>query len=127
MTNDYLTGYLAVFHGIDVVQLVHQVNGRVSFMELIEGDHIEVVDDDELKIISVSDALNEEHNQNSWKCGKSLYQDSHVRVKLDVTQNKIINNAERHYKIHEVLTYLKDGVITQAEAEILLVNINLEG
>lgn len=127
MSNEYLTGHLTVHYGCDVVQLVHRVNGRFSFMDLVNGDHIEVEVDDKREIVSVSDVLNDiVDNKKSRNDGRSFYHDANARVKLDLTKNAAINNAERRYKIQEVLTSLKYGAITQQEAESLLVNLNTE-
>lgn len=128
MTDYYdVAGRLTVLYDIDVVRLIHLVNGRMSYMFLTEGDLIEIEEDGERKTISVTEILETTIcNQSDWKFGKSYFQDAYVKVRLSGEGNRVVNLLERSYKINEVLEYLKHGMLSQREATNLLLKFELE-
>lgn len=121
MQDEYLTGELTVFFGIDQVYLLHRVNGRLSEMELDEGDYIEVKDGDGYKLITVKDALNtivtkksDKHNQ--WDLYGSFYEGSKVRVKINHKTTNQIESRHKKYAIRKLFKAVEDGFITREDA-----------
>lgn len=118
MNEEYLIGRITVYFGIDIVSLVHKVHGRFSYMDLVEGDLIEVKNDDQYKAITIKDILNTiEHDSSQvWNHGSSIYEGAQVRVKLDPQGNKRAVLTEKSLKINKVMFALKQGLITHEEA-----------
>ncbi|WP_107950290.1 hypothetical protein [Lysinibacillus parviboronicapiens] len=118
MNEEYLIGRITVHFGIDIVSLVHKVNGRFSYMDLVEGDLIEVKEDDQYKAITIKDILNtiERDSSQVWNHGSSIYEGAQVRVKLDPQGNKRAALTEKSLKINKVMFALKQGLITHEEA-----------
>lgn len=98
MNEEYLIGRITVYFGVDIVSLVHKVHGRYSYMDLVEGDLIEVKEDDQYKTITIKDILNKivEHDSSQiWNHGSSIYEGAQVRVKLDPQGNKLAVLTEK--------------------------------
>lgn len=131
MNEEYLIGRITVHFGIDIVSLVHKVQGRFSYMDLVEGDHIEVKDVDQYQVISITEVLDTivEHDSDSnkvWNHGSSIYEGAQVRVKLDPQGNKRAVLTEKSLKINKVMTALKQGLITHEEATHAFLKLELE-
>ena len=128
MNEEYLIGRITVYFGIDVVSLVHKVHGRFSYMDLVEGDLIEVKNDDQYKAITIKDILNTiEHDSSQvWNHGSSIYEWAQVRVKLDPQGNKRAVLTEKSLKINKVMFALKQGLITHEEASQAFLQLELE-
>lgn len=131
LNEEYLIGRLTVHFGVDIVSLAHNVQGRVSFMDLVEGDQIEVKEGDYYRSISTKDVLDTLVDYNSlrnevWKCGSSFYEGSQVRVKLDPRGNKKNIFNRKKIIINKVMTALKQGHITHEEAAQAFLKLELE-
>lgn len=128
MNEEYLIGRITVYFGIDIVSLVHKVHGRFSYMDLVEGDLIEVKEDDQYKAITIKDILNTiEHDSSQvWNHGSSIYEGAQVRVKLDPQGNKRAVLTEKSLKINKVMFALKQGFITHEQATQAFLQLELE-
>lgn len=131
MNEEYIIGRITVHFGVDIVSLAHIVQGRVSYMDLVEGDHIEVKVGDCYKAISTTNVLdtlvdNKPCKNDKWKRGSSLYEGSEVRVKLDLQGNRQAVLTEKSLKINKVITALKQGLINYEEATQALLSFELE-
>lgn len=128
MNEEYLIGRITVYFGIDIVSLVHKVHGRFSYMDLVEGDLIEVKNDDQYKAITIKDILNKiEHDSSQvWNHGSSIYEGAQVRVKLDPQGNKRAVLTEKSLKINKVMFALKQGFITHEEATQAFLQLELK-
>ena len=128
MNEEYLIGRITVYFCVDIVSLVHKVHGRFSYMDLVEGDHIEVKDNDQYKAITIKDILNTiEHDSSQvWNHGSSIYEGAQVRVKLDPQGNKLAVLTEKSLKINKVMFALKQGLITHEEATQAFLQLELE-
>lgn len=129
INKDYLIGRITVHFGIDIVSFVHKVHGRFSYMDLVEGDHIEVKDGDQYKKITIKDALDTlvEHDSSQvWNRGSSIYEGAQVRVKLDPQGNKRAVLTEKGLKISKVMFALKQGLITHEQATQAFLQLELE-
>ncbi|MGE7954966.1 hypothetical protein [Lysinibacillus xylanilyticus] len=127
MNEEFLIGRITVHFGIDIVSLVHKVHGRFSYMDLVEGDHIEVKEDDQYKVITIKDILNtiERDSSQVWNHGSSIYKGAQVRVKLDPQGNKLAVLTEKSLKINKVMFALKQGLITHEEATQAFLQLEL--
>ena len=117
--------------GVDIVSLGHKVHGRVSYMDLVEGDQIEVKDGDQYQVISITDVLQTivEHDSDRykvWNRGSSIYEGAQVRVKLDPKGNKRAALTEKSLKINKVMYALKQGLITHEEATQAFLMLEIE-
>ena len=131
MNEEYIKGRLTVHFGVGIVSLAHKVRGRTSYMDLVEGDHIEVEEGDDYKTTSIKDVLNTivEHDtviNDVWKRGSSVFEGARVRVKPDIQGNKQAILTEKSLKINKVMTALKQGFINYEEATQALLSIELE-
>lgn len=128
MNEEYLIGRITVYFGIDIVSLVHKVHGRFSYMDLVEGDLIEVKNDDQYKAITIKDILIKiEHDSSQvWNHGSSIYEGAQVRVMLDPQGNKRAVLTEKSLKINKVMFALKQGLITHEEATKAFLQLELE-
>lgn len=129
MNEEYLIGHITVHFGVDIVSLAHEVHGRVSYMDLVEGDHIEVKDDDQYKVITIKDILDTlvEHDSSQvWNRGSSIYEGAQVRVQLDPQGNKRAVLTKKSLKINKVMTALKHGLITHEEATQAFLELELK-
>jgi len=128
MNEEYLIGRITVYFGVDIVSLVHKVHGRFSYMDLVEGDLIEVKNDDQYKAITIKDILNTiEHDSSQvWNHGSSIYEGAQVRVKLDPQGNKLAVLTEKSLKINKVMFALKQGFITHEEATQAFLQLELK-
>jgi len=128
MNEEYLIGRITVYFGVDIVSLVHKVHGRFSYMDLVEGDLIEVKNDNQYKAITIKDILNTiEHDSSQvWNHGSSIYEGAQVRVKLDPQGNKLAVLTEKSLKINKVMFALKQGLITHEEATQAFLQLELE-
>lgn len=129
MNEEYLFGRITVHFGIDIVSLMHKVHGRFSYMDLVEGDLIEVREDDQYKTITIKDILNKivEHDSSQvWNRGSSIYEGAQVRVKLDPLGNKLAVLTEKSLKINKVMFTLKNELITHEEATQAFLQLELE-
>jgi len=129
MSEEYLNGRITVQFGIDIVSLVHEVHGRFSYMDLVEGDFIEVEEDDQYKVITIKDILEKivEHDSSQvWNRGSSIYEGAQVRVKLDPQGNKLAVLTEKSLKINKVMFALKNGLITHEEATQAFLELELK-
>lgn len=128
MNEEYLIGRITVYFGIDIVSLVHKVHGRFSYMDLVEGDFIEVKEDDQYKAITIKDILNTiEHDSSQvWNHGSSIYEGAQVRVKLDPKGNKLAVLTEKSLKINKIMFALKQGFITHEQATQAFLQLELE-
>lgn len=127
MSDEYLTGKLNVHFMVDAVVLVHKVRGRVSHMDLIQGDHIEIENGEIWEVVSFADILNKTvEAPDDWKRGMSIYQDACSRVKLGKKGNKLVNYREKHYKISMILYMLRHGEITEVEAAEAIKKFEIE-
>lgn len=129
MNEEYLIGRITVYFGVDIVSLVHKVHGRFSYMDLVEGDHIEVKEDDQYKAITIKDILDKIVGHDSsqvWNRGSSIYEGAQVRVKLDLQGNKRVALTEKSLKINKVMFALKHGFITYEEATQAFLQLELE-
>lgn len=128
MNEEYLIGRITVHFGVDIVSLVHKVHGRFSYMDLVEGDHIEVKDNDQYKAITINeilDTLVEHDSSQVWNRGSSIYEGAQVRVKLDPQGNKRAVLTEKSLKINKVMFALKQGLITHEEATQAFLQLEL--
>lgn len=121
MDEEYLLGRITVHFGADIVSLGHEVHGRASYMDLVEGDHIEVNDGDQYQLITITDILDTIIERDSdrdrvWNRGESIYEGVQVRVRLDSQGNKQAALTEKSLKINKVMHALKQGFITHEEA-----------
>lgn len=121
MNNDYLTGRLTVFFGDDTVSLAHKVQGRYSYLDLEEGDYIEVENDGEYKAITVQDVLktivkktSDKHTE--WNKGESFYEGCKARVKLNPKSNKLVEENNKKYAINQIFKAVEYGYLTLDEA-----------
>lgn len=117
----YLTGFLTVDYGLDIVELVHEVNGRNSYMSLGKGDLIKVQEDDGFKEVTVNDVLNTTVNQRSkmhtkWNFGQSFYEGSRARVVVNPKTTKFIKSNTKKYAIEELFKAVESHLITHNEA-----------
>jgi len=129
MNEEYLIGRITVYFCVDIVSLVHKVHGRFSYMDLVEGDHIEVKDNDQYKAITINeilDTLVEHDSSQVWNRGSSIYEGAQVRVKLDPQGNKRAVLTEKSLKINKVMFALKQGLITHEEATQAFLQLELE-
>lgn len=123
-----IKGYITVAYGIDAVILNHKVNGRVSEMYLSDYDTIEIKDEDKNVWLPITCEKLLDRNLDSLNINKtkSDYYDPHARVMLASRGNKEINLLQKRWKIHEVVHYLKSGVINEDEATASLTRIEME-
>ncbi|WP_313150272.1 hypothetical protein [Lysinibacillus capsici] len=129
MNEEYLNGRITVHFGIDIVSLVHKVHGRFSYMDLVEGDFIQVKEDDQYKVITIKDILEKivEHDSSQvWNRGSSIYEGAQVRVKLDPQRNKLAVLTEKSLKINKVMFALKNGLITHEEATQAFLELEMQ-
>lgn len=129
MNEEYLIGRITVYFGVDIVSLVHKVHGRYSYMDLVEGDFIEVKEGDQYNTITIKDILNKivEHDSSQvWNRGSSIYEGAQVRVKLDPQGNKLAVLTEKSLKINKVMFALKNGLITHEEATQAFLELELK-
>lgn len=128
MSEEYLIGRITVYFGVDIVSLVHKVHGRFSYMDLVEGDLIEVKNDGQYKAITIKDILNtiERDSSKVWNHGSSIYEGAQVRVKLDPQGNKRAVLTEKSLKINKVMFALKQGFITHEQATQAFLQLELE-
>ena len=128
MNEEFLIGRITVYFCVDIVSLVHKVHGRFSYMDLVEGDHIEVKDNDQYKAITINeilDTLVEHDSSQVWNRGSSIYEGAQVRVKLDPQGNKRVVLTEKSLKINKVMFALKQGLITHEEATQAFLQLEL--
>lgn len=129
MNEEYLIGHITVHFSVDIVSLVHKVHGRFSYMDLVEGDLIEVKEDDQYKAITIKDILEtlvEDDSSQVWNRGSSIYEGVQVRVKLDPQGNKLAVLTEKSLKINKVMFALKQGLITHEEATQAFLQLELK-
>lgn len=129
--DEYLTGFLTVFFGCDVVSLVHKVHGRFSIMDLGDGDCIEVKDGDDYKVITIQDALTKIVKKHSkkltkWNEGQSSYEDDIVRVKLNQRTTLQMLLANERYHMRELFKAVEEGYLSHEEAMRTIVKWNFD-
>lgn len=129
--DDYLIGLLDICYGTDVVELAHKINGRITFMELGEGDHIEVKTDKGYKAVTVNDILEtqvQKQSKQHTKCevGRSLYQGQSARVKInnETTKKQILFSKKRY--IRQIFREVANGSLNNEEAEKLILRIDTD-
>lgn len=127
MTNEYLHGRLTVCFATDVVSLAHRVQGRISFMDLDEVDHVEVLDGDNYKTINIEDVLKKmverpSRKYTKWNVGQSLYEGAKVRVKLDEDATKRVESNAKKQLITQLFEEAKHGLYTYEEVQEILIN-----
>jgi hypothetical protein len=119
---EYLTGILTVHFGTDSVVLAHKVHGRFSYMDLVEGDHIEVEENEHYKLVTVKDVLdttvNELSNRHtSWNLGQSFYEGSKARVKLNPRATRLVESNNKKYAIRQLFRAVESNLITYDKAQ----------
>ncbi|WP_336863846.1 hypothetical protein [Peribacillus frigoritolerans] len=125
MNESYLTGYLTYNPSIDTVSLVHKILGRSSYMDLENGDHIEIFKNGIYQEISVREITNETIKNNSREHrgapGQSLYEGVKVRVMLSEKATRKIECYIRKRKtlclFNSVVS--KNGLTFEEATEIL--------
>lgn len=122
MQDEFLTGRLTVFFGCDTVSLVHKVHGRYSYMDLEEGDYIEVGDAGERKVVTLQDVLqtivekpSDRHTE--WNRGESVYEGCKARVKLDKKATKLVEENNKKRAIEQIFKAVKHERLTLEEAK----------
>lgn len=119
---DYLTGRLSVCYAIDMVSLIHKVQGRSSSLYLAEGDLIEIEDENgEYKTVTIQAILGtivreESEKHNKFHLGKSMYQERPARVQLNPKTTRSLEHSRKRYFMNELMHLVRLGGMSYEEA-----------
>lgn len=121
-----IKGRLTVFFGVDTVSLLHQVNGRISCMDLDENDCITLISDSEGKTISVNDVLHsivsdKSEGHTDFHRGQSVYEGSKVKVLLSDSGSRAIESNMRKLMVNDIFSAVEAGFISLEVARETLV------
>lgn len=120
--SEYLTGFLTVEYGFESVSLMHKVQGRYSYLELAEGDLIEVKDGDSYREITYSEAFEQktksvqEDFATLHSMGGSIYQGAEARVIISPRATIRLQKDHKRYVLRALLELVKARTISHEEA-----------
>jgi|GEM_PF-7094450 len=123
MSDQYLYGRLTVCFGSDMASLEHEVFGRLCYSDILDGDKLEVLSDDEgYKELDLKEIFSSIVNQPSkyhtkWNEGQSLYEGVKARVLFNQNNNKTIRGIKKRKLIRELFRRANFGEISLTEIE----------
>lgn len=128
LSEEYLTGYIDVCFGTDRVELAHKVHGRYSYLELGEGDHIEVEGEQGYEMVTVNEVLKTIINKPSIKHSKSdversSYQGIKARVRINKETTARQELTAKLYTIRLIFKEVSSGFMSNEEAEQRLLRL----
>ncbi|MFB6467653.1 hypothetical protein ACE38V_12755 [Cytobacillus sp. Hz8] len=125
MEDEFLTGYLTIDPGVEMVWLMHKVHGRYSSLELAEGDRIEVNDGNgykEVDFLEVLDSFLSDSREKAFRLisrqsiGGATYEGVKARVKINPRATKRIKQNHQRRIFNYLFYSVRERVISQDEA-----------